>query len=560
MREARVDLRPAILRTAYAPAHHVLDPERHSLRNAAVHDGERPDPHLLDDGRAEFRACQLLYDRRLFRLRDFTSYRLLARLLCRPPACRSPRRADRALWIAAGASFRPHRRTALHLRSCLRSRRTRQYDLGQAARRLSRATLARFRGLPPVRHHLSGLSNLHAGDGGGDVRVPADRAEAHPRRPDHPGRTDPSEHGCYARPRRAHRLHGRFRRRRSPCRTGRRHRRPGARDPALDGRAARTDPVRRHRGRRAGFARRRLRGLAADRPGADLRGRDQRLARRCDRSVRGLRLRRARPRAAGADRARPALSDAGAGAGLQAHRAVRKQRDMSESLRISLAFLALATLFVVAPHLIASGVALTMMSLMGVMIIFALSYNMLLGQTGLLSFGHAVYYGLAGFCAAHAMNLIASNKLPIPLPAIPLVGAVAGLVFGIIFGAISTRRAGTVFSMISLGLGELVAAFALVLHTFFGGEEGIATNRVKLAPFLGYRFGPQIQVYYLIAFWCFVCVVLMYALTRTPFGRMCNAVRDNPERAEFVGYSTQRIRFQTFVLSAMFAGVAGALA
>ena len=233
---------------------------------------------------------------------------------------------------------------------------------------------------------------------------------------------------------------------------------------------------------------------------------------------------------------------------------------MTESLRIFLAFLALAVLFVVAPHAISSGVALTMMSLMGVMIIFALSYNMLLGQTGLLSFGHAVYYGLAGFCAAHAMNLIASNKLPIPLPFIPLVGEAAGLVFGIIFGAISTRRAGTVFSMISLGLGELVAAFALVLHTFFGGEEGIPTNRVKLAPFLGYKFGPQIQVYYLIAFWCFVCVVLMYALTRTPFGRMCNAVRDNPERAEFVGYSTQRIRFQTFVLSSIFSGVAGALA
>lgn len=233
---------------------------------------------------------------------------------------------------------------------------------------------------------------------------------------------------------------------------------------------------------------------------------------------------------------------------------------MMGGVRILLAFAAFAVGLAIAPHLFSSGVALTMMSLMGVMIIFSLSYNMLLGQTGLLSFGHAVYYGLAGFCAAHAMNLIAANKLPIPLPAVPLVGAAAGLFFGIIFGAVSTRRAGTVFAMISLGLGELVAAFALVLRTFFGGEEGIATNRAKLAPFLGYKFGPQIQVYYLIAFWCLVCVVLMYAITRTPFGRMCNAVRDNPERAEFIGYSTQRVRFQAFVLSAVFAGVAGALA
>ena len=233
---------------------------------------------------------------------------------------------------------------------------------------------------------------------------------------------------------------------------------------------------------------------------------------------------------------------------------------MSEKLRLSLSFALLAAIMAVAPYVFSSGTALTMMSLMGVSIVFALSYNMLLGQTGLLSFGHAVYYGLAGFCAAHAMNYVARNKLGVPLPAIPLVGGAAGLAFGILFGAVSTRRAGTVFSMISLGLGELVAAFALVLRTFFGGEDGIATNRVKLAPFLGYKFGPQIQVYYLIAVWCFICVVLMYALTRTPFGRMCNAVRDNPERAEFIGYSTQRVRFQAFALSAMFAGVAGSLA
>ncbi|MDE2579448.1 MAG: branched-chain amino acid ABC transporter permease [Hyphomicrobiales bacterium] len=201
-----------------------------------------------------------------------------------------------------------------------------------------------------------------------------------------------------------------------------------------------------------------------------------------------------------------------------------------------------------------------MMSLMGIMIIFALSYNILLGQTGLLSFGHAVYYGLAGFCVAHAMNYIAREKIGVPLPFIPLIGAFAGLFFGALFGLISTRRAGTVFSMISLGIGELVASSALILRSFFGGEEGIPTNRTKFPPFFGYKFGPQIEVYYLIAFWCFVCIALMYALTRTPFGRMCNAVRDNPERAEFVGYSTQRVRFIAFVFSAIFAGVAGALA
>jgi branched-chain amino acid transport system permease protein len=219
-----------------------------------------------------------------------------------------------------------------------------------------------------------------------------------------------------------------------------------------------------------------------------------------------------------------------------------------------------AAIMIVLPKIFTSGAALTTMCLMGIMIVFSLSYNMLLGQTGMLSFGHAVYYGLGGFLAVHAMNTIAGGKLPIPLPVVPLVGGMMGLLFGIIFGAVSTRRAGTVFAMISLGLGELIASLSLILRGFFGGEEGITANRTKMLTFWGVRFGPQIEVYYLIAAWCFVCMIAMYAFTRTPLGRMCNAVRDNPERAEFVGYSTQMVRFITFCIAGFFAGVAGGLA
>jgi branched-chain amino acid transport system permease protein len=219
-----------------------------------------------------------------------------------------------------------------------------------------------------------------------------------------------------------------------------------------------------------------------------------------------------------------------------------------------------AAIMIVLPKIFTSGAALTTMCLMGIMIVFSLSYNMLLGQTGMLSFGHAVYYGLGGFLAVHAMNTIAGGKLPVPLPVVPLVGGMMGLLFGIIFGAVSTRRAGTVFAMISLGLGELIASLSLILRGFFGGEEGITANRTKMLTFWGVRFGPQIEVYYLIAAWCFACMIAMYAFTRTPLGRMCNAVRDNPERAEFVGYSTQMVRFITFCISGFFAGVAGGLA
>jgi branched-chain amino acid transport system permease protein len=87
----------------------------------------------------------------------------------------------------------------------------------------------------------------------------------------------------------------------------------------------------------------------------------------------------------------------------------------------------------------------------------------------------------------------------------------------------------------------------------------VSTNRTKLLRLFDLNFGPQIQVYYLIAAWCFICIVLMYALTRTPFGRMCNAVRDNPERAQFVGYDPHMVRFIAFSLSGFFAGIAGGL-
>jgi branched-chain amino acid transport system permease protein len=223
-------------------------------------------------------------------------------------------------------------------------------------------------------------------------------------------------------------------------------------------------------------------------------------------------------------------------------------------------WLLLAAAFAVLPKIFTTGTAHTMMSMMGIMIVFALSYNMLLGETGLLSFGHAVYFGLGGFLAAHAMNTVIRDALPVPVLLIPLVGGFSGLAFGIIFGAVSTRRGGTVFAMISLGLGELVASSSLILRSFFGGEEGISTNRTKLFRMFDLTFGPQIQVYYLIAVWCLLCMIVMFALTRTPFGRTCNAVRDNPERAQFVGYNPYMVRFIAFSLAGLFAGIAGALA
>lgn len=218
-----------------------------------------------------------------------------------------------------------------------------------------------------------------------------------------------------------------------------------------------------------------------------------------------------------------------------------------------------ALVLAILPQVLSSGLAISTMCLMGIMIIFALSYNMLLGQTGLLSFGHAVFFGMGGFLTAHAMNTARAADAPLPLEVFPLVGAAAGLVFGIVFGAVSTRRAGTAFAMITLGIGELVASSALILRHVFGGEEGISINRTEVLHLFGVTFGPQSQVYYLIAGWCLLSMAAMYAITRTPFGRICNAVRDNPDRTAFIGYNTTTVRFIAFSMAGLFAGVAGGL-
>src|SRR5690606_23809647 len=84
-------------------------------------------------------------------------------------------------------------------------------------------------------------------------------------------------------------------------------------------------------------------------------------------------------------------------------------------------------------------------------------------------------------------------------------------------------------------------------------------DRMAGEPFMGVTFGPQVQVYYLIAAYTFVSVALMFAFTRTPLGRMLNAVRDNPERVEFVGYDTQKVRYFAFIIAGFFAGISGGL-
>lgn len=218
-----------------------------------------------------------------------------------------------------------------------------------------------------------------------------------------------------------------------------------------------------------------------------------------------------------------------------------------------------ALILLFAPMLFTSSLSHTMLSQMGIAIIVCLSYNMLLGQGGMLSFGHAVYSGMGSFLAIHTLNTV-SGGFPLPVSLIPIAGGLSAMVVAVILGWVTTKKAATPFAMITLGVGELVWAMSLMFPEFFGGEGGVSGNRVAGSKPFGITFGPQIQLYYLIAIYTFVCTALMFAFTRTPLGRMLNAVRDNPERVEFVGYDTQRVRYIAFIIAAFFAGISGGLA
>jgi len=220
---------------------------------------------------------------------------------------------------------------------------------------------------------------------------------------------------------------------------------------------------------------------------------------------------------------------------------------------------AFATILCVAPWCFPSDAALTLMTQMGTAAILALSFNLLLGSTGLLSFCHATYAGIGAYAGVWCMNRIGVQGLPVSMALVPFAGALAGGVAGATLGYVTTRRAGMTFAMITLGVAELVWVMAAMLPEWFGGERGIPTDRTLGAAWFGVTFATQREVYGLVAFWLFISAGMMFGVTRTPLGFLARAVRDNPVRVAFLGQSPAAVRYRMQILAAAFAGVAGAL-
>jgi branched-chain amino acid transport system permease protein len=182
--------------------------------------------------------------------------------------------------------------------------------------------------------------------------------------------------------------------------------------------------------------------------------------------------------------------------------------------------------------------------------LFACAFNLLIGYVGLLSFGHALFFGWASYVAAHAAKVWGFT----PELAI-LAGAAAAAGLGLVAGAVAIRRQGIYFAMITLALAQMMFFFA-VQAPFTGGEDGIqAVPRGKLLGIFDLANAMTLYAFVLAVF--LACFLLIYRIIHSPFGEVLKAIRENEPRTISLGYKVDRYKLVAFVLSAALAGVAG---
>jgi branched-chain amino acid transport system permease protein len=210
-------------------------------------------------------------------------------------------------------------------------------------------------------------------------------------------------------------------------------------------------------------------------------------------------------------------------------------------------FFVMAAIFVVAPLVVYPVFLMKLMCFA----LFACAFNLLIGYVGLLSFGHAMFFGMAGYCSAYAAKVWGFT----PELAI-LFGTAVAVVMGFVAGSLAIRRSGIYFAMVTLALAQMVYFFCLQAP-FTGGEDGIqAVPR-------GHLFGmiPLSNVW---AMYALVLVVFLggflfiYRIVHSPFGQVLKAIRENEPRAISLGYDVDRYKLLAFVLSAGLTGLAGA--
>ncbi len=190
--------------------------------------------------------------------------------------------------------------------------------------------------------------------------------------------------------------------------------------------------------------------------------------------------------------------------------------------------------------------------------LFSVSFNLLLGYTGLLSFGHAMFFGVGGYGTALALKHIQGLSL---LPAV-LIGSLSAILLGLILCPLVVRVSGTAFAMLHLAFGELMHVLALKLRGITGGEDGIGgfpIPRFSIPGIVSIDIKPPENFYYFAIGLLGVSLWMIWFLTKTPFGQIQVGVRDNAKRIDYLGFKVPQTKAVVYVVAAAFAGVAGSV-
>jgi branched-chain amino acid transport system permease protein len=222
---------------------------------------------------------------------------------------------------------------------------------------------------------------------------------------------------------------------------------------------------------------------------------------------------------------------------------------MTKSPRPFLVFAALVALGIIAPFL---GLYPILLMKLLCFALFACAFNLLLGFVGLLSFGHAMFFGAAAYAAGHAMKVWGFT------PELGLIfGILVAALLGLVVGSLAIRRQGIYFAMITMALAQMFYFFALQAP-FTGGEDGLqGVPRGKLFGILS--IGDDLTLYYVVLVIVVAAWLLIARIVHSPFGQILQAIRENEQRATSLGYDTERFKLVAFVLSAALSGLAGAL-
>jgi branched-chain amino acid transport system permease protein len=185
--------------------------------------------------------------------------------------------------------------------------------------------------------------------------------------------------------------------------------------------------------------------------------------------------------------------------------------------------------------------------------LFACAFNLLIGYTGLLSFGHAAFFGASGYVAGNALK---HWGLPVELAV--LAGVAGAAAVGLVMGALAIRRAGIYFSMITLALAQMVYFGGLRFTDFTGGEDGLqGVPRGKVLGMID--LSNDLTLYFVVLAVAVAAFALIVRTVHSPFGQVLKAIKENEPRAISLGYDVDRYKLVAFVLSAALAGLAGAL-